>query len=115
MKYYRWFLPFILVFNLVLVGCIQGSKSALVDTWQRTTTPKNTDFSFFSVAERIEFLKDGTFVVPSLDNASGSYSFPEKGRIKLEGSYGSAVYNFTQSKNTLIFEVDGEMVEYKRN
>jgi hypothetical protein len=99
---------------LFLTGCGSSSQSNLYGTWERTTPGDQLGWSIFALADRIEFLKDGTFVIPTANNASGTYSFPEDGRIKFEGQYGAAVYKFTLSGDTLIFYDDGKQVEYKR-
>ncbi len=90
-----------------------GSES-LSGAWERITPENEDELSFLTVAEQIEFLNDGTFVLPKFMNQSGSYSFPENGRIKFEGAFGAAVYKFTVSGDTLIFDENDRILEYRR-
>ena len=103
----------VIALTIALTGC-GGQQSAIVGTWERVTSDTTVGFSFFGFAKQIEFLKDGTFVIPTFNNQSGKYSFPESDRIKFEGSAGSAVYKFTISGSTLTFEESGKIVEYRR-
>lgn len=96
---------------IALTSC-GGQGSKIVGTWQRVT-PVDT-FSFLALSDQIEFLKDGTFILPNFNNASGTYSFPESDRIKFEGPYGAATYRFSVSDDKLIFEENGQMIEYQR-
>ena len=98
---------------LFLIGCSRSPQSNLSGTWERTT-PAVQAGPFFGIADQIEFLKGGTFVIPTLDNVSGSFSFPEKDRIKFESQFGAAVYKFTLAGNTLTFDDNGVSVEYKK-
>jgi hypothetical protein len=91
----------------------QGSSQSLVGTWNRLT-PEDKAGLFFAFAEQIEFLKDGTFVLPRFMNQSGKYSFPENNRIKFEGASGVAVYKFTLSGDTLVFQEGDQTIEYRR-
>ncbi|WP_423222333.1 hypothetical protein [Candidatus Amarolinea aalborgensis] len=89
-----------------------GSQS-LIGTWERITSEDKAGL-FFAFAERIEFLKDGTFVLPRSMNQSGKYSFLESDRIKFEGSSGAAVYKFALSGNSLVFQEGDQSIEYRR-
>jgi len=89
-----------------------GSQS-LIGLWQRVT-PEDQAGLFFAFAEQIEFLKDGTFILPKFMNQGGTYSFPESGRVKFDGKSGSAVYRYAISGDTLMFDEGGQVIEYKR-
>ncbi len=102
----------VLALVFTLAGC--GSpKSAILGTWERVT-PAEDLFSFLSWASQIEFLEDGTFVLPQFMNLSGKYSFPQSDRIQFEISNGSITYKFTLSGDKLMFEEKGKTIEYKR-
>ena len=89
-----------------------GSQS-LIGTWERITSEDKAGL-FFAFAEQIEFLKDGTFILPKYMNQSGKYSFPENDRIKFEGSSDAAVYKFALSGNSLVFQEGDQSIEYRR-
>jgi hypothetical protein len=112
MKFEKAFLITFFLLIFALTSC-SGQRSEIVGTWQRVT-PSDNLFSFFTWADQIEFLKDGTFVLPGFNNTSGTYSFPENGRIKLEGPSGAVTYKFSLSGDKLIFEEDGQTIEYQR-
>ncbi len=102
----------LLAISIALTGC-GSQQSAIVGTWERVTPADQVPISFWGM-EQIEFLSDGTFVLPEFNNLSGKYSFPESDRIRLETTEVSFTYKFTLSGDRLVFD-DGETtVEYKR-
>ncbi len=114
----RILLVSILVVTLIcaslLAGC-GGRQSAIVGTWQQTTDVEELGlFSFFSFVDLIEFLKDGTFVLPNFMNMSGSYSFPDKGKITIEASTGSMTFDYELSGDTLTFYEAGVPIVFER-
>lgn len=109
----------ILVLTLIcaslLAGC--GSRqSAILGAWQLTGDVDELGLlSFFAFVDRIEFLKDGTFVLPNFMNMSGSYSFPDKGKITFQTtSYGSTTYDYELSGDTLTFYESGTPIVFER-
>lgn len=95
-----------------LTGC-GGQQSAIVGTWDRVTPQAQSTLNFMFM-EQIEFLSNGTFVLPKFNNMSGKYSFPESDRIKIETSNGSWTYKFTLSGDRLVFDDGGKTIEYRR-
>lgn len=104
----------ILICASLLTGC-GGRQSAILGTWQQTADTEGLGLlSFFTYADRIEFLKDGTFVLPNFMNISGSYSFPDKGKITIEASTGAMTFDYELSGDRLTFYEGGNPVVFER-
>ncbi|OQY92332.1 MAG: hypothetical protein B6D41_08280 [Chloroflexi bacterium UTCFX4] len=102
------------IFTFTLIGC-GSQQSAIRGTWERVTPTEQLGiFSFFAFVEQIEFLENGTFVLPKIMNTSGSYSFPQSDRISFQGPQGTATYKYVVNGDRLTFEADGKTIEYRR-
>jgi len=103
----------IILLMLALLGC-GNQQSAMRGTWERVTPGDQLGFTFFAFAEQIEFLENGTFVLPKFMNTSGSYSFPQSDRISLQGPQGTATFKYAMNGDRLTFEADGKTIEYRK-
>lgn len=99
---------------LALIGC-GSQQSAIRGTWERVApTDQLVVFSFFAFAEQIEFLENGTFVLPKFMDTSGTYSFPQTDRISFQASQGTTIFKYTLSGDRLTFEDGDKLIEYRR-
>ena len=90
-------------------------QALLIGRWQRTT-PRSLDPFSVLLPDKIEFLQDGTWLVPGTGVINGKYAVLEPHRLKLEGF--SIVYtpNFTvTTSGNLWLEDGGVTVQYTRS
>ncbi|HZQ09840.1 MAG TPA: hypothetical protein VFD70_24900 [Anaerolineae bacterium] len=82
---------------------VEAPNSAIVGRWELLTQGVSSEFFNSGPMSQIEFLEDGTFIMPKWNNNSGKYSFPTSDRITLVGPqpYGAVTYKFKVSGNTL--------------
>lgn len=88
-------------------------ESDITGSWMRVTSMEDVTLAFLFI-EEIEFLRDGTFILPKLGGISGIYSFPASDLIKLEGKESSNIFRFTLSGDTLTFYDGGEAIVFRR-
>lgn len=104
-----------LAVSLFLASC--SSNSEIVGKWKRLTPGKELssgEYNDLMALERVEFLRDGSFVVLSFNNTTGKYSFPVSGRIKMEYPSGAAMYEYELSNNALTLVQGEKRVKYER-
>lgn len=111
--HHRALVALIILLMTALISC-GNQQSTIRGTWERVTPTEQLGFSFFAFAEQIEFLENGTFVLPKFMNTSGSYSFPQSDRISFQGPQGTATYKYVVNGDRLTFEADGKTIEYRR-
>ncbi|MCL4393445.1 MAG: hypothetical protein M1482_01265 [Chloroflexi bacterium] len=101
----------LIALSLSVTGC-GGQQSAIVGKWERVSQNITV---LAVVPDRIEFLQDGTFVMPTFFNTSGKYSFPDSSHIKLDSGTGASVFMYTLSGDSLTLEIDnGGSAQYQR-
>ncbi len=88
----------------------------IVGRWERVTARKLTPPISALLPDQVEFLKDGTWVVPGSGVINGRYAFLDPGRVKLEGL--GVVFtpgvSFTPSGASMVLDEGGEKVEFRR-
>jgi hypothetical protein len=92
-------------------------RDLIVGKWERVTARKISPPFSAVMPDQIEFLKDGTWVVPGTAVVNGKYSFLEPARIKVEGSIGIVfmpAVSITPSGGSMVLTEVGEPVEYRR-
>ena len=90
-------------------------QSLIIGVWQRTTARATSAFSI-AMPDQVEFLPDGSWVVPGSGILNGKYAILDARRIKLEGFSLIFTPNFTiTTGGALSFEDNGTIVAYIRH
>lgn len=107
----------ILAISVFFPSCSSSSGSEIVGIWKRLTPTQELisgDYNDLLALEKVEFLKDGSFVILSFNNITGKYSFPVSGRVKMEYPNGAAMYKYELTNNTLTLQQGEKRVRYER-
>ncbi len=86
----------------------------IVGVWQRTT-PRGLNAFSTLMPDQIEFLKDGTWLVPGSGILNGKYMVLDAKRLKLEGLNVVFIPNFTVSATSLILQDGDTVVSYSKS
>lgn len=87
----------------------------LIGTWQRTTPRSMGPFSVL-LPDQIEFLQDGTWLVPGSGVLNGKYTILDQRRLKVEGFNIVYTPNFTvTSSGDLSLEDSGVTVQFTKS
>lgn len=122
-------IAFLLMQSMMLSGCdalsaalatptpVPTARQLIVGRWERVTARKPTPPFALLMPDSLEFLADGSWVVPGSGFLNGKYSFQEASKIKIEG-FSAVVFTpevtITPSGGSMVLSEAGERVEYRR-